>query len=187
MPAIPDPEPPLAGGRVALRPMRDDDAAWLARESRDPLVPRFTTVPRDNTEARVRAFLLANGTQQARGEEIHLLAVDAATDAPLGPVGLHRVEWTHRTAEVGYWTAAAARGRGLTTEAVGLMCAWALGPLGLQRIELRADVENAASQRVAEKLGFTREGVLRGAQDCGPEGRRSLVLYGLLAGELTRR
>lgn len=166
--------------------MRDADVAWVVRESRDPLVPRFTTVPAVNTEADVREWLMTHGPLQQRGAGIHLLAVETATGDRLGPVGLHRVEWSHRTAEVGYWTAAAARGRGLTTEAVGLMCAWALGPLGLQRIELRADVENAASQRVAEKLGFTREGVLRGAQD-GPQGRRSLVLYGLLAGELTRR
>lgn len=185
MPAIELPDPPLTDRRVTLRPWTDDDAAWIARASRDPLVPRFTTVPADNTEARVRGRILAHAALLARGELVELLGVETTTGRLIGPVGLHHVEWTHRTAEVGYWTAHEARGRGLTTAAVRLICAWAFGPLGLDRVELRAHVDNPASQRVAEKVGFTREGILRGVQ-AGPEGaRRSVVVFGLLAGELT--
>ena len=184
MPALPLPDPPLADVRVALRELRDADVPWVVRESRDPLVPRFTSVPEDNTEEDVAAWMLAHVALRERGEELHLLAVETATGTPIGPIGLHHVDWRHRTGEVGYWTAHAARGRGLTTAAVRLVCGWALGPLGLERLELRADVDNPASQRVATKLGFTREGVLREAQR-HPGARRSVVLFGLLAGELT--
>lgn len=85
---------------------------------------------------------------------------------------------------MGYWTARAMRGRGLTSAGVRVMCAWAFGSLGLERIELRTDVGNHASQRVAESCGFTREGTLRDAER-RPGGRRSVVVFGLLAGELT--
>ncbi len=184
MASIAVPDPPLTDGRVALREWTDADVPWLASESRDPLVPRFTTVPEGNTEAQVRSFLLAQEPLRERGTEVHLLGVELATGAPIGPVGLHHVDAAEATAEVGYWTARAMRGRGLTTAGVRLICAWAFGSLGLERIELRTDVDNHASQRVAESCGFTREGVLRGAVR-RPGGRRSIVVFGLLAGELT--
>lgn len=184
MPSIAPPDPPLRDDVVEVRGWQDEDAAWIARESRDPLVPRYTTVPRDNSEQDVRAFMLAQGPLQQRGQELHLLAVERATGARIGPVGLHHVDWPQRRAEVGYWTAAGMRGRGLTQAAVRLVCGWALGPLGLERVELRADIDNPASQRVAERLGFAREGVLRDGR-VGLEGRCDVVVFGLLAGELT--
>lgn len=186
MPPIPLPVPHLADDRVLVREPREEDVAWIARESRDPLVPRFTTVPPDNSEDHVRAFFLAQGPLRERGEQVHLVAVERATGERIGPVGLHHVEWAHRRAEIGFWTAAGMRGRGLTTDAARLVCAWALGPLGLARVELRADVGNVASQRVAERLGFTREGVLRSARE-GLDGRCDVVVHGLLPGELTSR
>ncbi len=157
MPPLLPPDPPLADHRVSLRAWEDADVPWIAAASRDPLVPRWTSVPPENTEANVRAFLLGQPALRARGVEIHLLAVERASGGRIGPVGLHHVEWATRTAEVGYWTAAGLRGRGLTTAAVRLVCAWALGPLGFARLELRAGVENPASLRVAEKCGFVRE------------------------------
>ena len=76
------------------------------------------------------------------------------------------------------------RGRGITTRAVRLVCRFALDELGLERLELTTDAENYASQRVAEKVGFRREGVLR-SHLLHPEGyRRDSVLLSLLPGEL---
>ena len=180
------PDPPLADERVALRPWRDDDVAWLARASRDPLVPRFTTVPPDNSEEDVRAHLLAQGPLRARGQELHLLSVERASGQRVGPLGLHHVDRQQGSAHVGYWAAAEARGRGLTTAAVQLLCGWALGPLGLRRLELRTDVENAASQRVAERCGFVRE---RLAEQPDPHGggRVAVVVFGRAAADDDRR
>jgi RimJ/RimL family protein N-acetyltransferase len=184
MPPIALPDPPLADARVLLRPWADADAGWLARESQDPLVPRYTTVPEGNSQADVLAFLMTHGALLQRREQVHLLTTEREAGGRVGPVGLHHVDWRNRTAEVGYWTARAARGRGLTSAGVRLLCAWALGPLGLERLELRTAVENTASQHVARACGFTREGVLRDAE-WRPGGRRSLVVFGLLAGGLT--
>lgn len=178
------PDPPLRDERVLLRSMVDDDVAWVAAASRDELIPRFTRVPVDNTEAGVRAFVMAQPGLRSSGRELHLIGAEARSGARIGMIGLHHVDADARSAHVGYWTALEARGQGLTTTAVRLLATWALTTLGLERLELRADVENLASQRVAERVGFTHEGVLRDAE-WRPGGRRSQAVYGLLASELT--
>ena len=59
---------------------------------------------------------------------------------------------------IGYWVTPPARGRGICTRALRLLARWALDELELQRLELITDPDNLASQRVAEKVGFQREG-----------------------------
>jgi ribosomal-protein-serine acetyltransferase len=87
-----------------------------------------------------------------------------------------------RSGEVGYWLDAGFVGRGLATRAVTAILDHAFGPLGLERIGLPTTIDNLRSQGVAERLGFTREGVLRNAA-AFPAERRDLVVYGLLARE----
>lgn len=87
-----------------------------------------------------------------------------------------------RSGEVGYWLDAGFVGRGLVTRAVTAILDHAFGPLGLERIGLPTTIDNLRSQSVAERLGFTREGVLRKAA-AFPGERRDLVVYGLLAHE----
>jgi len=85
---------------------------------------------------------------------------------------------------IGYWVARDARGRGLCTRALRLLLRHALEDLELQRVDLLTDPDNFASQRVAEKAGFRREGVLR-AHLRHPDGRiRDSVIFSLLPGEL---
>lgn len=84
--------------------------------------------------------------------------------------------------ETGYWIGPAARGRGYVTEAVRAVAAHAF-ERGLYRLELLAATGNLASQRVAERAGFTREGVLRKARPI-PAGRADMVVFGLLKEEL---
>jgi RimJ/RimL family protein N-acetyltransferase len=85
--------------------------------------------------------------------------------------------------EVGYWMKREARGRGLATRALALVSRWALGEKRLARFQLRADVENVASQRVAEKAGFVREGVLRSSLELKGE-RRDVIMYSLVPEDL---
>ena len=89
------------------------------------------------------------------------------------------------TGELGYWLREEARGRGVTTRALVLAARWALAE-GAHRVQLRAAVENTASRRVAEKAGFTFEGVLRSAYYNPRLGRRvDWAMYSLLPGEPT--
>ena len=84
----------------------------------------------------------------------------------------------------GYWITREARGRGVATEALKALCRWGVESLGLKRLELVTDPENTASQRVAEKAGFRREGILRSALEYRDGTRRDSVMFSLLPGEL---
>ena len=104
---------------------------------------------------------------------------------PVGSVGVHWLDREHRVAEVGYWVAREARGRGVASRAVRLVARWAIESCGIERLQLRADVLNEASQKVAEKSGFRREGVLRSSRFSPRLGRRvDFAMYSLLPGEL---
>lgn len=97
----------------------------------------------------------------------------------VGVVGVHRVDLRNRSGEIGYWLARSAQGRDLMTRAVDAVAARAFA-FGLHRLEIRLWPGNAASRRVAERLGFVKEGVLR---DAGwhPDGFRDLEVWAKLA------
>jgi ribosomal-protein-serine acetyltransferase len=96
---------------------------------------------------------------------------------------LHYVEWFDRSAELGYWIAAEVEGRGYVSRAARLVLAFAFGPAALHRIVLRCAVGNERSRSVAERLGFTQEGLLREAHRVG--GRfLDQHLYAMLRREL---
>jgi RimJ/RimL family protein N-acetyltransferase len=78
-----------------------------------------------------------------------------------GAVGLHAVSLTRRRAEIGYWTAPWARSQGVAQAALELLSDWALGPLGLERLDLYVEPENETSQRVAERAGYKRGALVR--------------------------
>ncbi len=81
--------------------------------------------------------------------------------------------WTSRPnacAEIGYWVRSDVTGTGIGTEATRAMLRLGFEEMGLHRVTLRIAVGNAGSERIAEKLGFQREGVLREVIDVG--GRR---------------
>jgi RimJ/RimL family protein N-acetyltransferase len=85
---------------------------------------------------------------------------------------------------MGYWIAASERGQGVCSRALRLLSRHALDDLEVQRVDLITDPDNLASQRVAEKVGFQREGVLR-AHLRHPDGRiRDSVMFSLLPGEV---
>jgi RimJ/RimL family protein N-acetyltransferase len=87
--------------------------------------------------------------------------------------------------EAYYWLGTPARGRGVATRALGRVCRWAFHVAGVARVRLFTEPDNVPSCRVAERVGFVREGQLRRAA-VDKEGRRGdLLLYGLLPEELT--
>jgi RimJ/RimL family protein N-acetyltransferase len=106
--------------------------------------------------------------------------VDARTDEFLGTVGWR---WVDGNVQVGYWVKKEARGRGVATSALRLLARWAIEELGAERVQLLAEPENVASQRVAEKAGFRREGLLR-SYFLLKGRRRDAIMFGLLPGDL---
>jgi RimJ/RimL family protein N-acetyltransferase len=94
-----------------------------------------------------------------------------------------RFDDTRAVAEVGYWVARGVRRRGVATRSVRLTSSWALRSLGIARLELMTRVENVASQGVAERAGFTREGVLRAYMTHGC-GLSDVVMFSMIPADL---
>lgn len=99
-----------------------------------------------------------------------------------GGFGLHAIDNCNRSTSIGYWLAPPFRGRGYITKGCRLVLDHAFGELNLNRVEIHCALENARSRAVPERLGFTREGVLRQATKL-PKGYVDMVVYGMLAEE----
>lgn len=155
------PGEPLVDAPTAVRPWRDSDAPALVGICRDPEIVRWTSVPPNYGDSDARAYLLRRHDAVLAGTAAPFAIVSTTTDELVGSISLIRIAWEDRRAEVGYFLAAGARGKGHATRAVGLISRWGFAALGLERIDLYAATENLASQRVAERSGFAREGVLR--------------------------
>ena len=148
------PRPPLTDGVVALRAWRADDAAQLAAAWADPAVARWTGVPAARDEAAARRWIDGADSRLAAGIALDLAVTTAqATAAVVGEVGLV-VERARRRAAVGYWVASSARGRGVATRAVRLLCDWAADELDLDVLVASVEVANPASASVLEAAGF---------------------------------
>lgn len=170
---------PLTDGVVALRPWREADARAIAEcIDGDPEIARWLDqVPQPYSVDDARAYVRGLGEQA-------FAITDAESGRVLGSIG---VSWNERrdVGEIGYWARSEARGRGVTTRALVLVSRFAFEAEGAARLQLRADVENAPSRRVAEKAGFRLEGVLRSAHWNERLGRRQdWAMYSLLPGEL---
>ena len=93
--------------------------------------------------------------------QIYARKPDGTVGRMLGGTGLHRIEWSVRKFEIGYWIRPEAAGQGHVSEAVRLLTALAFDRLGARRVEIRCDARNLKSRAVAERCGFELEGVLR--------------------------
>ena len=117
--------------------------------------------PEDPTPGSMREFWAKRHELRAKGDFYGLVIADPPDDAPLGVVNLYALDLKHRRCELGIWLVPAGRGRGAACEAMRLLCAWAFDRYGLQRIALRTLPDNEPMVRLAERAGFTFEGVLR--------------------------
>jgi len=185
VPPLQVPSPPLSDEVVLLRPWVADDVPDNIMLFADPTVLRFSwphTTP--YTEEHARTFFREQELAREREQELNFAFADpAAPDVVFGGGSLHWIDLRERRASVGYWLAPAHRGRGIATRATRLMVQWAFSELGLARIELTCGPDNDASQRVARRVGFVREGVLR-SHTTFKEGRRDTLVFSLLSGEL---
>src|SRR4029077_14843792 len=93
-----------------------------------------------------------------KGEGRHFAVADPDSDEMIGGINFHNIRHDHRRAEVGFWLAPGARGRGIGSAAVEAACRWAIERWDLVRIEMTTLPDNDASLGLARKVGFQREG-----------------------------
>ena len=185
---MPAPDPQLSDGIVTLRPWREDDVDDLVTclDGEEEIVRWLDAVPQPYRETEARSWIEHSASAWKDGTSAPFAVTDATTGELVGSVGFGWVgEPDQRVGEVGYWMRRDVRDRGLTTRAVRLVSKWALTELRCERLQLRADERNLPSQRVAEKAGFTREGVLRSVHFNARQDRRvDFVMFSLLPAEL---
>jgi RimJ/RimL family protein N-acetyltransferase len=177
------PDPVPADDIVRLRAWTQADIAPAHRAVQDPLIARFTRVPENETEDELREFVAGLEPARVAGDGLGFVIADAATDEFLGTIALMRFDWQEERCEIGYYLAAWARGRGAATSGTRLLSRWAVTELGMPRVSLHTSTDNLASQRVAERSGFVREGVLRSFEVIAGR-REDTVVYSLLPADL---
>lgn len=150
----------ITAGWLHLRPWLPDDADAVLAACSDPQTQRWTAVPSPYRAQDARAWVeQVSPGLWGGGTGAPFAALDARNGELLASVGLHDLD--RQQATIGYWAAPAARGRGVVTNAIGAITRWAFSELGLQRLGWEAEVGNWPSRAVAEKCGFTVEGVRR--------------------------
>jgi RimJ/RimL family protein N-acetyltransferase len=148
----------LTDGTVILRRMREGDRAAVIATMRDPLVRQWLNMPREPGDREFETVLRTVEAGLRTAERYDFCVVTDDDEASLGAVIASR---RHRdNYEIAYLAGEHGRGRGLMTRAVRLVCGWLVDE-GVGRIEIRTHPDNVASQRVAERAGFTREGTER--------------------------
>jgi RimJ/RimL family protein N-acetyltransferase len=165
----------LEGRRLALRPFQVEDAAALHEalaESIGELRRHLWFLPWVAQEQTIASAEARCRTAQANflvRADLPYLAFNKETGRLIGSMGLHRTDWTVPKTEVGYWVRTSEVGRGYASEGVDVLVEWALSELHATRVELVTLEQNIGSRAVAERCGFTLEGVHRNVFR-GPDG-----------------
>jgi len=155
--------PNVAGRSVALRPYLPTDPDRIVQACADERTAYWLSrMPQPYTRADAEEYVLRRREVAAEGSALHWAVADPATNELIANIALFDIVPGHG-AEIGFWTHPEARGRGVMTEACGLVVRHAFVPvedggLGLERVAVRASEGNSASRRVIEANGFVEVG-----------------------------
>lgn len=155
---------------------RHGDPMFEAAKTCRPYLAQWLDWAATSTRTGVKAFAKDAARRWGR-DEAYTFVIVRDGDV-VGVIDLRRGS-APNSAEMGYWMREDVSGRGYMTEAAGALIDLGFERMGLHRIHLFAGVENHASRRVAEKLGFTREGLARDGSRA-VDGYYDVYLYGLL-------
>ena len=132
-------------------------------------------------EAKRNCARAARNFRNGTDFRLHLFLKE--TGVFVGGSGFHRVVWSIPKFEIGYWIRQSCRDKGYVTEAVEEIARFAFDRLGVKRVEIRTSARNIKSWRVAERLGFTLEGVLRNDERHADGSLRDTKIYSKIAQE----
>jgi RimJ/RimL family protein N-acetyltransferase len=182
--------PRIDGPTASLRAFHERDVPRIVEACRDETSLRWLSgLPSSYSSADARDYLESRREQLAEAEAVGWAVVDPESDELLGSLSLFDLR-LGETAEVGYWTHPAARGRGVMTAAVRLAVRHAFVPaedggLGLRRLVAVHAEGNTASQKVIERSGFTRVGRERRQNRLRDGSVVDNLVYDLLAEEFS--
>lgn len=178
------PDLTVATPRLQVRPVQEGDVPAVAEIFDDKQTLRWLPVPPESGGIDAQAWCTEMAAERrGSGAGDHYAMIRREDDHLVGCVWTKRTDWAVLATEVAVAVAAPARGFGLAAEAVDALAIALLLEHGFERIELRVAPGNQASRRVAEKAGFTYEGLLRNA-GCVHSGRVDLQVWSLVAADL---
>jgi len=164
------PEPPLADGTVRLAPLSQEYVPELLELIADDAIQAYTLVPSGAGEEFLRGWVARYEQGWREGTRAGFAIRSVTDDSLLGFAMIFHLDLAGREGEIGYAVAPAARRRGVAGQTLELLTRWCFDEIGLERIELQIDATNTGSERVAERVGYRREGVRRSVHF--KEGRR---------------
>ena len=164
--------------RLLLRPFVFDDVEDVLSYASDPEVARYVPLPQPYTRGDAVEFIAREVLAEWSTQPAFTIVFE---ERLVGGIGL-RINASHETAELGYALAKPHWGQGLMPEAARAVIAWGFERYDLHKVYAFADTRNRRSWRVMEKLGMTREGVLRGHQKLRDE-HIDDAYYGILRDE----
>ncbi|WP_044642394.1 GNAT family N-acetyltransferase [Risungbinella massiliensis] len=154
---------------VAMMESLDQLQRWMPWAKKAPTL--------EDTEANVRqAYVQFLERTDLR---FHLFHHD--TKEFIGSSGLHRIDWKVRKYEIGYWCRSTFARQGYITEAVKGLTVFAFQFLEANRVEIRCDEQNLASRKVAERVGFQMEGILRNHDLSVDQKLRNTCVYSMIS------
>lgn len=154
-----EPGTTLTIDELVLRPWRPADAPAVLAVCQDPEIARWVTIPQPFQPTDADAFIAQGMAMWRDGTGAPFAIVEAGTDRLLGAVTRFGPEGHQAT--FGLWLAPEARGRGVGTRALRLVTDWTFATTPAIRLDAFIMVGNEASDRMVERAGFRREGVLR--------------------------
>ncbi|MEV5026536.1 GNAT family N-acetyltransferase [Paenibacillus sp. LPE1-1-1.1] len=150
--------------RLLIRAPLWGDGAKLneaVKESRAELLPWMPWAEHSPTLDESEMVIRRSRIRYLERSDLMLLLFLKETGQLIGSSGLHRIDWQARKFEIGYWVRTAFGGNGYISEAVEAITQFAVHELDANRVEIRCDSRNVRSARIAERSGFTLEGILR--------------------------
>lgn len=173
----------LPGPRVTVRPWCAGDGAAMfeaVEASREALLPwlpwgRTSHANPEESEALVRKWRANWDLRDDLSMGIWI------GERLIGGIGLHRIDWSLPSFEMGYWMRPEERGKGYATEAARIAADFAFETLGAVRVALRCAVDNEPSARIALRIGMREEGVLRNATRDADGRLWNLRIFGLVS------
>ena len=175
------PDVQVVGRNVTLRYATEADAQRLLELASDLDVTRWFSWGPYSTLAEPKAYIASLAGRREAGELLDFV-IDHREHGVIGVTGLSEVAPRDRRATVGTWVGRPHWGTGANPESKRLIAALAFERLGFERLTAWANTRNGRSQLALERVGFTREGVLRGWHRHG-DARHDVVVFRLLARE----
>jgi ribosomal-protein-serine acetyltransferase len=131
----------------------------MVDENRHHLRQWLPFVDRMQTVEFTKNFVSSTMQRNKNGDEYAFVIL--VNGKMVGRIGVYKIDAQNKIGEIGYWLVEAAQGKGITSKSCKALIDFCFDVLQLNRIEIKCGVENVKSQKIPERLNFTKEGTIR--------------------------